>query len=187
MKLVFSKHTKRFMGMVAVLCLIILALVNIVGYVFNCKYISVAAAVVQADKYEVRSDLLMHAMDYVGVCTSDAAIQVWVEGMKSRNGAMQYSVMDAKLKKEYVKQLEQYNQYWVTGMSSPWIYSYKITGKTKIGSAQYRYQLLLSTITSAGPAGDYKAEVVVDQNGDFWQITKITADKELYAYMGIPQ
>lgn len=184
MKLVFSKHVKKLIGIMASVCLLIVVLFNVIGYFFNCKYISVAAAVAQADKYEVRSELLLHAMDHVGVCTPQAAIQVWVEGMKSRNGAMQYSVMDEKLKKVYMKQLEQYNPYWVTGVSSPWIDSYKITNQKQAGNEQYLFQLSLSTATSTGFAGTYKAQVVVNCNDGFWQITKITADKGLYPYMG---
>lgn len=185
MKLVFSKHVKKLIGIMAAICLLIVVLINVIGYVFNCKYISVVAAVAQADKYEVRSELLLDAMDHVGVCTPQAAIQVWAEGMKSRNGAMQYSVMDEKLKKVYMKQLEQYNQYWVTGVSSPWIESYQITNQKQVRNEQYLFQLSLSTETSTGFAGAYKAQVAVNRNDGFWQITKITADKGLYPYMGL--
>lgn len=184
MKLVFSKHGKKLIVSMAAVCLLIVVLFNGIGYFFNCKYISVPAAVAQANKYEVRTELLLSAIDHVGVCTPQAAIQVWVDGMKSRNGAMQYSVMDEKLKKEYLKQLEQYNQYWVTGVSSPWIESYQIINQTQLGNEQYLFQLTLSTATSTGFAGAYKAQVTVNRNDGFWQITKITADNGLYPYMG---
>ena len=184
MKLIVSKQGKKLIGLMLIVCLVIVALFNMVGYFLNCKYISVAAAVVQADKYEVRNDLLLHAMDKLGVCTPNAAIQVWVEGMESRNGAMQYSVMSSDLKKEYLNQLERYNQYWVTGMSSPWIVNYKITKKTQTGDTQYVFLLSFPTATSAGPAQDLNAEVTVERQNDFWQITKIAADKGLGPYMG---
>ena len=184
MKLIISKQVKRLIGIVLVVCLAIVALFNVVGYLLNCKYISVVAAVAQADKYEVRNELLLHAMDHVGVCTPETAIQVWADGMKSRNGAMQYSVMGSDLKKEYLSQLEQYNQYWVTGMSSPWVVSYKVINKTQMGDTRYVFQLSFSTATSAGPAGDFNAKVTVDRQDNFWQITKIAADKGLYPYMG---
>lgn len=183
MKLIISRQGKKLIGIVLATCLIIVALFNVVGYFLSCKYISVIAAVAQADKYEVRNDLLLRAMDHVGVCTPEAAIQVWVEGMESRNGAMQYSIMSSGLKKEYLSQLEQYNQYWVTGMSSPWIADYKIT-KTQAGDTQYVFQIAFSTETSAGPAEALNAEVTVDRQDDFWQITKIAADKGLGPYMG---
>lgn len=187
MKLMISKQVKRLTGIVIAVCLVIVTLFNVVGYFLNCKYISVAAAVAQADRYEVRNELLLHAMDSVGVCTPEDAIRVWAEGMKSRNGAMQYSVMGSELKKEYLKQLDQYNQYWVTGMSSPWIDGCQITDKTQTGSTQYVFQLSFSTVTSTGPAGDYHAEVTVDRQNGLWQITKIAADQGLYPYMGLTQ
>lgn len=167
-----------------VVCLVIVALFNVVGYVLNCKYISVAAAVEQADKYEVRNGLLLRAVDELGVCTPEAAIQVWAKGMKSRNGAMQYSVMGSDLKRKYLRQLERYNQYWVTGMSSPWIVSYKIASKKQAGNTQYVFLLTFPTATSAGPAKDLHAKVTVKRHDDFWQIARIVADKGLSPYMG---
>ena len=186
MKLIISGQVKKSIGFVLVVCFVIVTVLNAVGYFFNCKYICVVAAVAQADKYEVRNDLLLQAMDHVGVCTADAAVQVWVDGMRNRNGAMQYSVMSPNLKKEYLSQLEKYNQYWVTGVSSPWVESYKIT-KTQIGDTQSVFQLTIFTATSAGPAEDLHAEVTVDRQDDFWLITKIAADEGLKPYMGIYQ
>lgn len=185
MKLLFSKQVKRFVGLVIVVCLLVAALFNAAGYFLHCKYISVAAAVAEVDQYEVRTRLLMDAMDRVGVCAPEAAAVVWADGLKSRSGAMQYSVMDSKLKKEYVKQLDQYNPNWVTGMSSPWIESYKITNQTQTGSDQYSIRLSFSTATSGGPAGDYNAALTVVKDGDFWRITKISADVGLHPYMGV--
>ena len=184
MKRIVSKQVKKLIVLMLVVCLIIVALFNVAGYFLNCKYISVVAAVAQADKYEVRNGLLLHTMDKLGVCTPDAAIQVWVEGMENRNGAMQYAVMSSDLKKEYLSQLNRYNQYWVTGMSSPWIVSYKITSKTQTGDTQYVFLLSLPTATSAGPAEKLRAKVTVERQNDFWQITKIAADKGLGPYMG---
>lgn len=183
-KLILSRQVKKLIGIVLAACLIIMTLFNVVGYFLNCRYISVAAAVEQAGKYEVRNELLMRAMDYVGACSPEAAVQVWVEGMKHRNGAIQYSVMGPELKKEYLTRLEQYNPYWVTGMSSPWVDSCQITDKTQTESMQYVFQLSFSTMTSGGPAETYHAEVTVNRQDDFWQITKIEADQGLYPYMG---
>ncbi|MGX8702406.1 hypothetical protein [Caproiciproducens sp.] len=185
MKLLFSKQVKRFVGLVIVVCLVIAALFNAAGYFFHCKYISVAAAVAEVDQYEVRTGLLMDAMDRVGVCAPEAAAAVWADGLKGRSGAMQYSVMDSRLKKEYVQQLDQYNPNWVTGVSSPWIESYKITGQTQTGSGQYEIRLSFSTVTSGGPAGDYHAALTVVRDGGFWRITKISADEGLHPYMGL--
>ena len=45
-------------------------------------------------------------------------------------------------------------------------------------------KFVFSTKTSAGPAGDYNATITVEKEGDYWRITKINADKELYVYTG---
>ncbi|MCI1964616.1 MAG: hypothetical protein LKJ17_00545 [Oscillospiraceae bacterium] len=185
MKLIFAKQAKKRIGIVIIVCLIIATFFNVVGYLLGCKYISVAAAVVQADKYEVRNTLLLRAMNQLGACTPQAAIQVWVEGMESRNGAMQYSVMGSGLKKEYLNQVEQYNQYWVTGMSSPQIDSYKIIKTEQKNEHCCVFTLTLFTGMSFGPTGDYNAVLTITKDGDYWRITEISADKGLYPYMGL--
>ncbi|HBT16583.1 MAG TPA: hypothetical protein DEB05_06460, partial [Firmicutes bacterium] len=53
------------------------------------------------------------------------AAKTWAEGVKTRNGAMQYVVMSSNLRKEFYKQFMEAN--WSTGVSSPWIESYKVT------------------------------------------------------------
>lgn len=183
-KMVFSGRVKRLIGIVIGICLLIVALFNVIGYFFDCKYISVAAAVAQVDKYEVRSRLLMDAMDQVGVGTPEDAAVVWANGLETRSAALQYSVMGTELKKEYAKQLDKNYPNWVTGVSSPWISAYKITNIETIGVNQYAVRLTLSTATSSGPYADYNAVLIVVLEGDFWRITNISADPGLSAYMG---
>ena len=43
-------------------------------------------------------------------------------------------------------------------------------------------KLMFSTMTSTGPAGTYDAILTIAREGDFWHITKIAADPELYPY-----
>lgn len=185
MKLVFSKKVKSFIGIVIGICFLMIAVFNVVGYVFDCKYISVVAAIAEVDKYEVRSRLLMDAMNQVGVCTPDDAAEVWANGLKTRSAALQYSVLGTELKQEYAKQLDKNFPNWVTGMSSPWVASSKIVSISATGTDQYAIQLAFSTATSTGPAGDYNAVLIVMKDGKFWRITDISADKGLYPYIGL--
>lgn len=184
MNVIFSKRMKMLIGIIISICFLLIGLLNVVGYFTGCKYISVAAAVAQGDKYEIRSRLLMEAMNQVGVCSPEDAAEVWANGLEMRNGALQYSVMDAELKKEYAKQLDENFPNWVTGVSSPWVSSYKITNISAVSADQYSIQLTLSSATSAGPAGDYNVVLIVRRDGDFWRITDISADRDAYAYMG---
>jgi hypothetical protein len=88
--------------------------------------------------------------------------------------------MDAQLKAEYAKQLEINAPNWVTGVSSPWVESYAITKTESPGEDSRIIQLIFSTVTSTGPAGDYTATLVLARDGCFWRITQITADDGLY-------
>lgn len=163
--------------------ILLLVLLNFVGYFFNIKYISVVKAVSEVNKYEVRSELLMQAMDYVGVCCPEDAAKVWAEGLMMRSAAMQYSSMSANLKEKYAKELESTFPNWVTGMSSPWISGYEIK-KYEQTDDSFIYYLVFSTATSTGPAGNYNAVLIILKEGNFWRIINIKTDKELYPYTG---
>lgn len=138
----------------------------------------------QADIYRTRSDLLIAAMDFVGVCSAYDAVNVWSNAVVMRSGAMQYSVMTKQLKNTYQKQLENTFPNWVTGVSSPWISGYKITGIDKTDNLTIIYSLLFSAKTSTGPAGEYTAVLTVKKEGNFYQISNIYTDEGLYIYTG---
>ncbi len=160
------------------------ALINLAGLILDCRYISVFAAANDAETYEVRSRLLMEAMDSLGACDPESAALLWAKGLKMRNAAMQYSVMGEELKKEYAQKLEKDAPNWVTGMSSPWVESYRITGsETKDNERIIR--LLISTSTSTGPAGDYTALLTVSPEKGFWSVKKIITDSALSPYTGL--
>ena len=81
MKVVYLKK-KWFWCALILFCLIVYALINIVGYIFNCKYISAMTAINQADDYQVRSQLLMNAMNEVGACDPKDAAEIWASGFE---------------------------------------------------------------------------------------------------------
>lgn len=184
MKILLIKSKKRFIGGLIFAVVFMIAFVNAIGYVFNIKYISVLAAVTQIDNYQIRSEMLMEAMEDVGVCDKEEAAKIWAGGLKGRSAAKQYSVMTQALKKEYAKQLEKTDPNWVTGVSSPWIESYEIKSCNDKGNDTYIYDIVFSTKTSSGGAGDYEAEITVIKEDGFYRVTKIKADKGLYVYMG---
>jgi len=180
MKEFFFKSTKRLVGLI----ILALLLINVIGYLFDFKYISVMAAVAQVDKYQIRSELLMEAMDDVGACCSKDAADVWASGLKKRSAALQYSVMTKALKKEYASQLDKVFPNWVTGVSSPWVESYTITKCDRISANTYKYEIEFVTKTSAGPAGNYDATLTIIKEDSYYRISKIEQDKELYVYTG---
>lgn len=179
-----SKISKKSVCIFLTAFIVLTLLLNLIGYLFNCKYISLYEAVSEGNKYEIRSGLLMKAMDDVGVCDPESAANVWANGLKIRSAAAQYSVMSSELKAKYAAQLENTFPNWVTGMSSPWVESYTICDKRELDKDTYIYYLQFSTATSAGPAGNYKAVLTIANTGKFWQIVALSTDKGLYPYTG---
>ncbi len=132
----------------------------------------------------IKAHLLMEAMDEVGVCRPEQAVDVWVRGLMKRSAAIQYAVMDDALRKEYAKSLEKTAPNWVTGTSSPWVSGYAIGRVTETAQGQKLYTISVMTETSTGPAGEYLAVLAVHQDGEFWRIGSISADDELSAFTG---
>jgi hypothetical protein len=138
----------------------------------------------QASEYEVRSRLLIEAVNKVGVCEPERAVNVWANGLMQRNAAMQYSVMTRALKAQYVKDLEINAPNWVTGVSSPWINGYEVLKAQKQNDNSYLFELRISTASSAGPAGDYNAKLAVTREDGFWRIARLSTDEGLLPYTG---
>ncbi|MFA5676207.1 MAG: hypothetical protein WDA65_06745 [Christensenellales bacterium] len=133
---------------------------------------------------ELRLKLFQEAMEYVGVCGRDEAANVWAKGLMERSAAMQYSVMDSPLKKQYAKSLQKSAPNWVTGVSSPWVSGYRVFDINETDDGLFLYSLTVYTESSAGPEGEYTAVLAIGRDGDFWRIKGIFTDEELFAYTG---
>lgn len=132
----------------------------------------------------VRNELLLEALDHVGVCDPKSAAAVWAEGLRLRNAALQFSVMDFDLRAEHMARLESTFPNWVTGVSSPWIEGYELLRTTPLGDARAEIELKFATATSTGAAGSYHATLTVERDGAFWRVARIDADEGLSAYTG---
>ncbi|NLF26378.1 MAG: hypothetical protein GX592_00660 [Clostridiales bacterium] len=142
------------------------------------------AAAGSRNVFSIRSQLLMEAMDYVGVCDPEAAATVWAEGLRQRSAAMQYSVMDDDLRETYAADLDRTFPNWVTGVSSPWIERYEILRINPLGDSRFEIELAFETATSTGPAGTCLAALTVEEDDGFYRIEGIRADEGLNAYTG---
>lgn len=176
-----QKEKRSTSGVIAFIVLGIL-LLNAAAYFVYTSNFGVHALSNEINRYEVQNKLLLDAMQEVGVCSPKRAAEVWASGLQKRSAALQYAVMTAAFQKEYVKQLEKSAPNWVTGLSSPWIDSFTIMRSDRPNEKRYVFEILFSTQTSTGPAGDYTAAVTVDREGDFWRISNIAADEQLYPY-----
>ena len=91
--------------------------------------------------------------------------------------------MSSELKAEYIKQLEENSPNWVTGISSPWVDSFKIIGVEHIGDNTSIFTIQFKLMTSTGPAGEYQAMLTVQKQGNYWRIIRISYDEALYPYI----
>lgn len=141
-----------------------------------------AAAREEDDAVKVR--LLMNAMDEVGVCRPEQAVDVWVRGLMERSAAMQYAVMTGSLRRKYAQSLAKTAPNWVTGVSSPWVSGYTVEQTEETATNRRVYTVSIKTQTSTGPAGEYRAVLSLQEDDGFWRINAISADDELSAYTG---
>lgn len=88
----------------------------------------------------------------------DVASQ-WAKAVQKRDGKTQYSLMSSELQKKVYKDYQESN--WVTGVSSPWVDSYRIEPDDHTAVVTYTY------MTSTGFAGYYKQTLSFDEkNGN---------------------
>lgn len=116
------------------------------------------------------------------------AVETWAEGVKRRNGALQYAVLAPVLKKETYDYFAGLN--WSTGASSPWVESYRVTEVYRTGAEKYRYTVEFKYTDATKNATYAKTAVTVEQEGQKWvisalepvevsgKITQITFDEE---------
>lgn len=178
----FPQKEKRSIFVVIALIFLDIMLLNAAVYYVYTANFGVYALSTEGNQYEVQNTLLLDAMKEVGVCSPAKAAQVWASGLMQRSAALQYAVLTQALQNEYAKQLEKSAPNWVTGISSPWVESFKIIRSDRPTDKRYVFEIRFSTLASTGPTGDYDATVTVDRQGDFWRISKIAADEQLYPY-----
>jgi acid phosphatase class B len=99
------------------------------------------------------------------------AAKTWAEGVKTRNGALQYAVMSSNLKKEYYAKFVEAN--WSAGVSSPWVESYKVTEKYKIDNEMYRYEVEFTYTDSTKSKFATREDITINKFKDDWLISSI--------------
>lgn len=184
MKFFFAGGLKWRRGAAALAGLALGLAAGLLGSILGWGSGGILAASGEIDKYQVRSELLMDAMEKVGVCRPEAAAEVWAEGLRRRSAAIQYSVMSEGLRKEYAAQLEESAPNWVTGMSSPWVNSWEIVRTEHPSEDRRIFWLSVFTISFVGPEEACRAVLTVSKEGDFWRITGLDTDEGLYGYTG---
>jgi hypothetical protein len=103
--------------------------------------------------------------------TPDEAVKTWAEAVKMRNGAVQYAVMTPSLKEKMRPDFEAMG--WVTGVSSPWVDSYKITNQNEVSANNWEYELEFYLKTSTGDAGVGERRLDVQKIDGHWYIADL--------------
>ena len=82
--------------------------------------------------------------------TAQETVLTWAKGVQTRNGALQFALLSpelqTKMKADYLA------MNWVTGVSSPWVESYKITRKIQQDEG-WEFEIEYQMMTSTGSAG----------------------------------
>ena len=112
--------------------------------------------------------------------TPKEAAEKWAQGVKDRNGALQYAVLSPELKEQSLSDFEGFG--WVTGVSSPWVEHFEITKETKIEEDTWEYEVRFERATSTGPAGSSISKVVVRQYETDAVLPSLHPNQKWYVY-----
>lgn len=124
-------------------------------------------------QYKARVSLFEDFAKIYDPKNEDEVVTIWAQGIKERNGAFQYLVLNNKLKEDFKKEAEENNRLgWVTGFSSPWVEDYKIS-KEKIDDNIFKYKVNFKAIDSSQTVYPMYAELTVSKEDNKWRITNI--------------
>lgn len=178
--------TAKSIFLIAAGCILSLALLAFGRTVIKEEYtyVSAFAYTSEPNRYEVRNELLLKAMEKIGACSPEDAAEIWANGLKTRSAAEQYAVMSPALKQEYAKQLEESAPMWVTGVSSPWIDTYRTVLVEKPEEKRQIHHLMFTTQSSTGPGPTVTAILTLERQDGYWRIAGIEGGTDLEAYTG---
>lgn len=86
----------------------------------------------------------------------DGVADLFAKANKQRNGAVQFMLFSDQLKKKFKDQWP----YWVSGVSSPWITSYKIK-KMAQGKNSWKFEITYQWATADGPFNPPLVQTIV--------------------------
>ncbi|MBS4174389.1 hypothetical protein [Bacillus sp. FJAT-49736] len=133
----------------------------------NQPKIQVTNKVVQKSSMEEQLEMLEKG---VVPTTPALSANTWAKAVKDRNGALQYALFTDKKKAASKKSLER--SHWVTGVSSPWVESYRVSQiEKKDKSIDYKVEFDL--YTSAGKVGIDEAILHLLKKDNQWYINGI--------------
>ncbi|MCP1144746.1 hypothetical protein [Lysinibacillus endophyticus] len=122
---------------------------------------------IQKSSLQVRLEMLELS---VMPTTAEEAVQTFAKAVKLRNGALQYAILSEKEKAKVKKSFEEC--HWVTGVSSPWVETYKIISEKELKpGTKMEYVVEFELYTSTGMAGTDEVRLIAEKTNDQWLIT----------------
>nr|WP_106783133.1 hypothetical protein [Lysinibacillus timonensis] len=118
----------------------------------------------------VEERLNMLELSIVGT-TPEETISRFAEAVKTRNGALQYALFLPEARVGLTAELE--HSHWVTGVSSPWVETYKIVSQKEIDKNKIEFQVQFDLYISTGFAGKDTARLTVEKVNERWYITSL--------------
>jgi len=123
---------------------------------------------------ELKNKLFIETIDNFGATSPQEAVILYCEGVKSRSGPLQYSVMCDELKKSFKTNMDFNKNYaWVTGVSSPSVFEYKVINIKKTDSKTYIFKIKFSLEYALKPIGYTYTLLKVEKFDNKWCITNI--------------
>ncbi len=120
---------------------------------------------------ETAFKLFKNTLDEFGAISAEDAANLWAKGVKNRNGALQYSVLNTTLKLNMERCLQ--NTSWVTGVSSPWVEDYKITKVKKVSLVSYEITVKFHMVASKQDFGYITSILFINKKEKYWLIYQI--------------
>lgn len=102
---------------------------------------------------------------------SYTAVKTWAEGVKTRNGALQYAVMSPELRKDVYSDFVKVN--WTTGTSSPWIQSFEVIDRGKLDDNTFWYAVEFTYTDSTQSTFTTREYVTVKNYDGNWLIASL--------------
>ncbi|GKU25774.1 hypothetical protein [Clostridium folliculivorans] len=127
------------------------------------------------EQTKAQVELFKQALDEFGATSPEQVISIWAKSEKTRNGVYHYSVSCKDLKANIIKDLGvPKDNYWIYGVSSPWLDRYDVISKNKISDTEYIVKLKFFWSTSSGPFNTTENTLRIIQTGDIWCVKEVT-------------
>lgn len=114
-------------------------------------------------------------MDVKRDTTAKKLVELWLQGLRTRSGSLQYATLSPKLQQSTYKTFE--NQYWGTGGSSPWMENVVISPEEHVQDNLVRfvvdYDLASSNWHWSGGRKEITVERILSSPYEAWEITSI--------------